>query len=107
TSRPRALDGSSTRRRHQIWSRRSHAAAGVNMLPELGKKVVTVGSALDNDVRVVANGAAPNHARIVNEGGKLWFESLAPGASRDNQPLSLHSRAEFDFTSDFRIGEGV
>lgn len=77
------------------------------MLPELGKKVVTIGSAVDCDVRVVGNGTAPHHARIVSEGGKLWFESSSPSSSRNNQPLTPNARTEFDFSSDFRVGEGV
>ncbi len=77
------------------------------MLPELGKKVATIGSAIDNDVRLVGNGIAPNHARILNEDGKLWFESTLPGATRNNQPLAANTRTEFDFASDFRIGDSI
>ena len=50
------------------------------MIPGLGKEVITLGSAPDNDVVLQGPGVAPHHARIVKQGAALSFVDLGRGA---------------------------
>ena len=50
----------------------------------LGRELVGVGSAPDNDVVVAAPGVAPHHARVVRQGGQLFFVDLGAAPSTAN-----------------------
>ena len=71
----------------------------------LGKEQVTIGSAPDNDVVVAAPGVAPHHARIIRQGGQLFFIDLGAGTSSANgAPLHAQVPVPFDFRTNFAVG---
>ena len=74
------------------------------MLPELGKKTLTIGSAPDCDIRLAVASVEPHHARIINEQDQLWFENGTAASTCNGQPLAPHARVEFDFKNDFQVG---
>lgn len=77
------------------------------MFEDLGKQVIWVGNSADVEVRVSGGGVQPRHARIIQEGGKLFFENGTGPASCNGQPLAPNGRAEFDFNAEFKVGDAV
>lgn len=75
------------------------------MFEDLGKKVVFVGSAADCEVRLSGATVQPKHARIVQDGGKLYFENGPGMASCNGQAIAPNGRAEFDFGAEFKVGD--
>jgi len=75
------------------------------MFEDLGKPVTWVGSGADCEVRVSGSNVQPRHARIVFDNGKLFFENGTGQASCGGQSLPPNGRAEFDFSSDFKVGD--
>jgi ABC transport system ATP-binding/permease protein len=70
-----------------------------------GKEQVSIGSAPDNDVVVVAPGVAAHHARIVRQGRQLVFVDLGAGLSTANgAPLRPQTPVPFDFRTNFAVG---
>src|SRR6185436_6026405 len=76
------------------------------MIPGLGKETVTLGSAPDNDVVLQGPGVAPHHARIVRQGGQLYFfdAGAAPSAA-NGVPASPNQPIPFDFRTQFTLGQ--
>ncbi|MBI4955200.1 MAG: ATP-binding cassette domain-containing protein [Myxococcales bacterium] len=75
------------------------------MLPGFGKQAITIGSAPSCDI--VLPGAAPEHARIVHQGGgKLVFVASGAGQSfADRRPLAAGEQVAFDFRALFHVGQ--
>jgi ABC-type multidrug transport system ATPase subunit/pSer/pThr/pTyr-binding forkhead associated (FHA) protein len=72
--------------------------------PSLGKEQISLGSAPDNDVVVAAPGVAPHHARIVRQGGQLFFVDLGVAPSSANgSPLAPQQPVPFDFRTVFAV----
>jgi pSer/pThr/pTyr-binding forkhead associated (FHA) protein len=71
----------------------------------LGRELVSIGSAPDNDVVVAAPGVAPHHARVIRQGGQLLFVDLGAGPSTANgAPVAPQQPAPFDFRTVFALG---
>jgi ABC-type multidrug transport system ATPase subunit/pSer/pThr/pTyr-binding forkhead associated (FHA) protein len=71
----------------------------------VSKDHASIGSAPDNDVVLAAPGVAPHHARIVRQGGQLFFVDLGAGASTANgAPLPPQQPVPFDFRTVFAVG---
>jgi len=76
------------------------------MIPGFGKEQVTIGSAPGNDVVLQGPGVAPQHARIVKQGGHLVFLDNGAGPSTANgAPLAPNQPAPFDFRTQFAVGQ--
>jgi ABC-type multidrug transport system ATPase subunit/pSer/pThr/pTyr-binding forkhead associated (FHA) protein len=77
------------------------------MIEGLGKQTITIGSAAGSEVRLGGPGVAPEHARIVNQGGgRLVFVDSGQGTSMvDGQALPPGGTAPFDFKSQFVVGQ--
>jgi ABC-type multidrug transport system ATPase subunit/pSer/pThr/pTyr-binding forkhead associated (FHA) protein len=74
------------------------------MTVAFGKEHVTIGSAPDNDVVIAAPGVAPHHARIVRQGGQLFFVDLGAGPSTSNNaPVPPQQPVPFDFRTIFAV----
>jgi ABC-type multidrug transport system ATPase subunit/pSer/pThr/pTyr-binding forkhead associated (FHA) protein len=70
----------------------------------LGRDLVSIGSAPDNDVAIPAPGVAPHHARVVRQNGQLFFVDLGAGASTANgAPLAPQQPVPFDFRTVFAV----
>ena len=75
------------------------------MSAALGKDQVAIGSAPDNDVVIATAGVAPHHARLVRQGGQLFFVDLGAGASTaNNAPVQPQQPVPFDFRTVFTVG---
>src|SRR5580704_10690965 len=73
--------------------------------PAFGKEQVTIGSAADNDVVLAAPGVAPHHARIVRQGGQLFFVDLGAGPSTANgAQVAPQQLVPWDFRTVFATG---
>ncbi len=73
--------------------------------PPFGKDLVSIGSAQDNDVILAAPGVATHHARIVRQGGQLFFVDLGAGPSTANGArLPPQQLVPFDFRNVFTVG---
>ena len=76
------------------------------MIPGLGKEMLTLGSAPDNDVVLAGPGVAPHHARIVRQQGQLFFVDAGAGPSTANgSPLAPNQPVPFDFRTQFTLGQ--
>lgn len=82
------------------------------MLPGFGKQSITVGSAAGCDLVLSAPGVAPEHARIVHQGGgTLLFIPSAPGCSVQQghgappRLLAPGEQVPFDFRTAFSIAQ--
>jgi ABC-type multidrug transport system ATPase subunit/pSer/pThr/pTyr-binding forkhead associated (FHA) protein len=70
----------------------------------LGKEQTSLGSAPDNDVVLAAPGIAPHHARVVRQGGQLFFVDLGVGPSTANgAPIQPQQLVPFDFRTVFAL----
>jgi ABC-type multidrug transport system ATPase subunit/pSer/pThr/pTyr-binding forkhead associated (FHA) protein len=68
----------------------------------LGRELVSVGSAPDNDVVIAAPGVAPHHARVIRQNGQLFFVDLGAGPSTANgAPIAPQQPVPFDFRTVF------
>jgi ABC-type multidrug transport system ATPase subunit/pSer/pThr/pTyr-binding forkhead associated (FHA) protein len=75
------------------------------MSPAFGKDQVAIGSAPDNDVVIATAGVAAHHARIVRQGGQLFFVDLGAGATTaNNTPVPPQQPVPFDFRTVFTVG---
>jgi ABC transport system ATP-binding/permease protein len=71
----------------------------------LGRELVSIGSAPDNDVVVAGPGVAPHHARVIRQGGQLLFIDLGVGPSTANgAPVAPQQPVPFDFRTVFVLG---
>ena len=77
------------------------------MLPEFGKKTLTIGSAPDCDIRLSGASVQPLHARIINESDTLWFENGNGESTCNGQPLAAGARVEVDFKNDVQAAHDV
>jgi ABC-type multidrug transport system ATPase subunit len=77
------------------------------MIPGFGKQSLTLGSAPQCDVVLAGPGVAPEHARLVHQGGgKLSFVNLGSGASNaSGRPLGSGEQVPFDFRTQFFLGQ--
>src|SRR5579884_121933 len=74
------------------------------MTPALGRDQVALGSAPDNDVVLSGPGVAPHHARVVRQGGQLFFVDLGAGPSTANGgPVPPNKPVPFDFRTVFAL----
>ena len=70
----------------------------------LGRDLVSIGSAPDNDVVIAAPGVGPHHARIIRQGGQLLFVDLGAGPSTANgAPVAPQQPVPFDFRTVFAV----
>jgi ABC-type multidrug transport system ATPase subunit/pSer/pThr/pTyr-binding forkhead associated (FHA) protein len=75
-----------------------------HMTVALGRDLVSIGSAPDNDVVIPAPGVAPHHARVVRQNGQLFFVDLGVGASTANgAPVAPQQLVPFDFRTAFAL----
>jgi ABC-type multidrug transport system ATPase subunit len=76
------------------------------MIPGFGKQMVVVGSAPHCDVVLQGPGVAPEHARIIHQGGgKVVFHDAGAGQTFANgQPIAPGSQVPFDFRTTFACG---
>jgi ABC-type multidrug transport system ATPase subunit/pSer/pThr/pTyr-binding forkhead associated (FHA) protein len=71
---------------------------------QLGKELVAIGSAPDNDV--ILPGSAPHHARIVRQQGQLFFIDNGEGPTTANgSPIAPQQPVPFDFRTQFVLGQ--
>jgi ABC-type multidrug transport system ATPase subunit/pSer/pThr/pTyr-binding forkhead associated (FHA) protein len=76
------------------------------MVPGFGKQTIIVGSAPHADIRLGGPGVAPEHARIVNQGGTLVLVDLGAGPTfADGTPVTAGSTVTFDFRKQFVVGQ--
>jgi ABC-type multidrug transport system ATPase subunit/pSer/pThr/pTyr-binding forkhead associated (FHA) protein len=77
------------------------------MIPGFGKQTLTIGSAPHCDIRLGGPGVAPEHARVVHQGGgTLIFVDGGTGQTSVNgQPVPPGSNAPFDFRNQFVVGQ--
>jgi ABC-type multidrug transport system ATPase subunit/pSer/pThr/pTyr-binding forkhead associated (FHA) protein len=77
------------------------------MVPGFGKQTITVGSAPHADIRLGGPGVAPEHARIVHQGGgTLLLVDLGAGPTLANgAPVAAGSSVAFDFRTQFVVGQ--
>ncbi len=76
------------------------------MIPGFGKEQITIGSAPGNDLVLSGPGVAPQHARIVKQGGQLIFLDSGAGATLANgAPVAPNQPVPFDFRTQFTLGQ--
>ena len=79
------------------------------MIPGLGKQTITIGTAESCDIRLGGPGVAPEHARIVHQGGgQLVFIDAGAGPSLANgAQLQPNTPVPFDFRTQFVVGQAA
>jgi ABC-type multidrug transport system ATPase subunit/pSer/pThr/pTyr-binding forkhead associated (FHA) protein len=77
------------------------------MVPGFGKQTIIVGSAPHADIRLGGPGVAPEHARIVHQGGgTLVLVDLGTGPTfADGAPVAASSSVPFDLRKQFTVGQ--
>lgn len=77
------------------------------MIPGFGKQTITIGSAPSCDIVLTGPGVAPEHARIVHQGGgQLFFVDGGAGPSfAGGQPVAPRSTMPFDLRTAFACGQ--
>jgi ABC-type multidrug transport system ATPase subunit/pSer/pThr/pTyr-binding forkhead associated (FHA) protein len=77
------------------------------MVPGFGKQTIIVGSAPHADIRLGGPGVAPEHARIVHQGGgTLVLVDLGAGPTfADGAPVAAGSTVPFDLRKQFVVGQ--
>jgi ABC-type multidrug transport system ATPase subunit/pSer/pThr/pTyr-binding forkhead associated (FHA) protein len=76
------------------------------MSPAPTKDYVSIGSAPDNDLVLSGPSVAAHHARIVRQGGQLFFVDLGAGApsTANGAPVAPNQLVPFDFRTVFAVG---
>ncbi|MEZ4233871.1 MAG: FHA domain-containing protein, partial [Polyangiaceae bacterium] len=79
------------------------------MIPGFGKQTILIGSAPHCEIRLGGPGVAPEHARIVHQGGgQLVFVDGGTGqTSANGQALQPASTVPFDFRTQFVLGQAA
>ena len=79
------------------------------MIAGFGKQTIIIGSASDCDIVLSGPGVAPQHARIVHQGGgQLLFADNGVGPSyAGGQPVAGGGSAPFDLRTPFHCGQVV
>ncbi len=79
------------------------------MIPGFGKQTITVGSAPHCEIRLGGPGVAPEHARIVHQGGgQLVLVDGGTGQTQaDGAPLAPGATVPFDFRTQFVVGQAA
>lgn len=79
------------------------------MVPGFGKQTITIGSAPHCDIRLGGPGVAPEHARIVHQGGgQLVFVDGGVGQTFvGGQPVAPGSNVPFDFRTQLMVGQAA
>ncbi|UQA59218.1 FHA domain-containing protein [Polyangium aurulentum] len=76
------------------------------MVPGFGKQSLTIGSAPHCDVVLAGGGVAPEHARIVHQGGgRLSFIGGAAPSFANGRQLAPGEEVPFDFRTQFVVGQ--
>ena len=77
------------------------------MVPGFGKQTITIGSAPQADIRLGGPGVAPEHARIIHQGGgTLLLQDLGAGPTLANgAPVAPGSAVPFDLRTQFVVGQ--
>lgn len=76
------------------------------MIPGFGKQAITIGSAPTCDVVLTGDGVAPEHARIVHQGGgKLIFVGGPYPATANGRQLAPGEQVPFDLRTQFTVGQ--
>ncbi|HEX7670020.1 MAG TPA: FHA domain-containing protein [Polyangiaceae bacterium] len=76
------------------------------MIPGFAKQSIVIGSGPTADIRLGGAGVAPEHARIVHEGGGrlVLVDGGAGPTTMNGTPMAPGSRAPFDFRTQFVVG---
>ncbi|HEU4405239.1 MAG TPA: FHA domain-containing protein [Polyangiaceae bacterium] len=76
------------------------------MIPGFGKQTIVIGSGPHCDIVLQGPGVAPEHARIVHQGGgRLIFTDNGQGPTTVNgQPMTPGSQGAFDFRTTYACG---
>jgi len=79
------------------------------MIPGFGKQTLSIGSAPNCDIRLGGPGVAPEHARLVHQGGgTLVFVDGGTGqTSANGAPVAPGSSVPFDFRTQFVVGQAA
>ncbi len=79
------------------------------MIPGFGKQTITIGSDPSCDIRLGAPGVAPDHARIMHQGGgTLVLVSSGAGPTAANgAPVAPGQPIPFDFRTQFVVGQSA
>jgi ABC-type multidrug transport system ATPase subunit/pSer/pThr/pTyr-binding forkhead associated (FHA) protein len=77
------------------------------MIPSFGKQTLSVGSNPQCDVVLAGSGVAPEHGRLVNQGGgKLVFFNTGAGRTfAGDRELAPGESVSFDFRQPFQLGD--
>jgi ABC-type multidrug transport system ATPase subunit/pSer/pThr/pTyr-binding forkhead associated (FHA) protein len=77
------------------------------MIPGFGKQTITIGSDAGCDIRLGGPGVAPQHARIVHQGGGalVFVEGGTGQTSANGAPVAPGSSVPFDFRTQFVVGQ--
>src|SRR5262245_60815951 len=77
------------------------------MISGFGKQTITIGSAPNADIRLGGPGVAPEHARIVHQGGgSVVFVDLGAGPTLANgAQIQAGATVPFDFRTQFVVGQ--
>jgi ABC-type multidrug transport system ATPase subunit/pSer/pThr/pTyr-binding forkhead associated (FHA) protein len=77
------------------------------LVPGLGKQTLLIGSAPHCDIRLGGPGVAPEHARIVHQGGGMlvFVDNGAGQTFANGAPFPPGSSAAFDFRTQFAVGQ--
>src|SRR4029077_10229126 len=76
------------------------------MSPGTTKDHASIGSAPDNDIVLTGPSVAAHHARIVRQGGQLFFVDLGAGSAStaNGAPVAPNALVPFDFRTVFAVG---
>jgi ABC-type multidrug transport system ATPase subunit/pSer/pThr/pTyr-binding forkhead associated (FHA) protein len=79
------------------------------MIPGFGKQTITIGSAANCDIRLGGPGVAPEHARIVHQGGGtlLFVDNGVSQSFANGTPLQPGAQAPFDLRTQFVVGQAA
>lgn len=77
------------------------------MITGFGKQTITIGSAPHCEIHVGGPGVAPEHARVVHQGGGqlVFVDAGVSQTSLNGQPIAPGSTHPFDFRNQFMVGQ--
>src|SRR6188474_1533333 len=77
------------------------------MIPGFGKQTITIGSAPTCDIRLGGPGVAPEHARLIHQGGgNLVFVDAGTGPTMANgAQIQPGASVPFDFRTQLVVGQ--